>query len=215
MQNIIIFNQSNSIAGIYGIGTFVKLLVELFKQTSYKVYVVELNSKQKELSIKENKHFTQIIFPTTGNSQTDLYIIDVLTLYVNNINESVILFNSLPHLKFADMFRSKNIKTLHIGIIHSFVWIWSVKGKEKVLKYYLSLNNISSFAQQMKDFVNDEKSKFSSVDMLITLSKDSYKTLRRIYDIDKSKITIIPNATHNTCNKLSISEISDIKKSLH
>lgn len=211
MQNLIVFDQGNSIAKAYGIGKFVNLLNTILSDDDYHIYTINTYASNAELSIEIAHKHTIITIPASDEISNESYIIDLLDVYILNLENSIVFCNYTPDFRYAKIFKIRNINVDTIGIVHSFIWTWMVKGNERELQKHLNDNNNSKDSMEIKQHVNQEKEVFNEMRFLITLSKDSFKLLTNISGVDSKKIHIIPNGLKDRYKKINKENLIKIK----
>ncbi len=205
MKNIIIFDQNISASKAYGIGTFIKALKYFFRTTDFNVYLIELFSNNNELEIIELHSHIKICIPNGIDG-----VVDILSLYIDEVNESAIFFSYAAHFKAAKHFKEKYADIQILGIVHAFQWIWITKGRDNRLNRFNVSNNEEL---QIEQLINISKNEMQYFDKIVALSNDSLRVLKKIYGIDKNKLSLIPNGLkdnlkHNTSKCILKNELS-------
>lgn len=181
MYNILIFNQNLSRSREYGIGTFVEILKNIFINSDYNVYLIDIYCNSDEFNIFKYRKCRYIKFPKLDFSVTE--IIYMLRLHIPNLSKSILFLNYYSQFKLAKGFSDNNINVVSIGIIHSFSWTWITKGNEKLLKKHTSKFNNSNDAISVRKHISDCNIDFSFLHKIITLSDDSAEILNKIYNL--------------------------------
>lgn len=195
MKNIIIFEQSSTIAGTYGIGTFVKILQNFFNPSEFQVYLVETSSTDEELEIIKLKSITKILIPADGN-----ICMHLLSLYIDTIENSIVFFNYNRQFSAVKKIKQKYVNIQLFGVFHSFSWLWTIHGKEQLLNKYMNQKHPSDLIRKIQVTINKEKENIKYLDKLITLSNDSLKILNKIYNVENTKLYCIPNGIKDSFN---------------
>lgn len=195
MQNLIIFNQNTTTAEAYGIGKFIKIFREGFDNIHFRIYQIDLHCNCKELSIVNFSDITKIAVPFSNASG----IIALLSLYIDNIENSVLFLNYTIQFELAKFFKEKHPSIKTVGIVHVFRWLWMVGGNERVLTKYLMSSSFNSEAtENLRKTVKEEIDNMQYLDKTVALSSDSFNVLNKIYEIDKDRLSTIPNGINDS-----------------
>ena len=221
-MNLYIFNETN-LATVYGIGTYIRELIAVMKNSDLNVCVVNLNSEKPQIKSEEidGVHYLSFPSPIQWSKELpkdwDLYhrnVVYWLQLHIKdkknlifhlNYNQKGGLANELKNA-----FECKIILT-----VHYLDWCFKLLGNQTRFKKILE--TLQTFKEdneieQLKESIQIEKDTFHIVDYIICLSNKTRQILQNDYKINPDKITTICNGLTDT---ISTAENSALRQKLH
>ncbi|MBS5867304.1 MAG: glycosyltransferase [Alistipes indistinctus] len=208
-KHLYIFNSASR-AQEYGIGTYIDMLFHCLENRNFKVTYIEIYCQIQELKVTEEKNMRHIRIPQANNvplniDDYSLYKINeeyfssiplVLIPYINKDEINVYHINYLSHANIA-----KGLKKYFGGhvvtVVHYTEWSFRLYGNKE--KFEQILNKNENELTRYEDFItclyNREKDLLQTYsDHIIAISKHSIADLVNYYEVDQSKISLIPNA---------------------
>lgn len=220
MKYIYIFTQIDS-SNDYGIGTYCKSLEKIFSNENfYKVVYIDLYSKSTLITIDKNnikipepRIFDRVI---TDVEERYFYSVSLMLRSIIEDMDSVYFFiNHLSYCKIVEFMRSTYRKSKFILVLHYLSWIWELKGN--TLLYKNIVLNPDSYLQKYSHILNlynKDMEYFRTVDIIVTLSADTFSLFEDIYKLKDQKILMIPNGINAINFSLSISDRSKIRNDM-
>lgn len=216
MKHIYLIN-TGARAAQYGIGTYVKQVVEFLKDnSSLQVSVVNLNSEEKEFKVMEDSSGVRCFeIPVAGYSgrkkDEERYYRNVVYLMRSHIllsDQNIFHFNYLHHAPLARLFKSVYADCLVVITIHYLDWCFELKGNSTGFRSLLSkpAEERGEKENTLFDKYERDKSFFQESDRIVCLSINTYRLLGEYYDISDKKITVLYNGLKDEAICLSRNE---------
>lgn len=207
MKHIYLFS-SDSRAGDYGIGTYIRELAACIKsEQSVYLTLVELQSTEKEFSVVESKGVRTIKIPSPHlapywqlqRGKVEQYNLAVSCLLRSQIDENednVFHLNYLQHDSLVQYLRKLYPSCKIIFTIHYMGWCTLIKGdkayfKEIIRKEESERTDVTE--KSVYDDYNRMKDMCQSVDSVICLSSYTFDILQAEYGIPQEQLAFIPN----------------------
>ena len=199
MINLYIFNETSR-AAVYGIGTYIRELLDALKDSNVKVCIVHLRAENpKKTSTEETDNIQQWYFPPPlinnntldWRSQTKLYyrnIVYLLKLQIKDTDQMVFQLNYNQSEKLAEELKRVFYCKI-VTVIHYNNWGFSIYDNLPRLKK--ALNEESE--ENLKKTVEDEKLLYTKSDRVVCLTNYMHEILCCDYGLDSAKISFIPN----------------------
>lgn len=195
--------QHESIAAKYGIGTYVKQLINCFDLEEWKVTVVELFVLTQEFVAEEKDGINYYRFPVyreqgygSHSVSRDKYERGIFYLLATQTFSSDSIychFNFVYDYELAMLFKER----LHAKIVmtlHYMDWSFDLLGDRNWFLRILQ-NPIGLKDQNIvKRFEVEKRFMQECCDRVIAIANHSYETLHTLYEIPKAKLKYIPNA---------------------
>lgn len=182
--------KEHDIAETYGIGTYVRLLLECLSSTSYKVHVIELYSNKNRICTYKEGKIDYIFIPRSEVDKGLVYYrnaVAVLRTFI--VHKEKILF----HLNF--MMEERLALELKRAFPNSYI----------VLTVHYSLCGMKQ--QYKQEIIQSEKTLLSKYcDKVIAVSKYRFNQLIQEYDIAYNKISLIPHGVKDMNLQMNIEE---------
>lgn len=201
-KQLFIFSR-DSIGNKYGVGTYMRQLVQCFDSNEWMVCVVSLFTNDKEYSLEEKEgiFYFSIPYPsasviTTGaNSTESRYYKSVFYYLASHVRyrEVYCHFNFIHVYELAILFKQK-LYSKNIFTLHYMEWSFDLLGDMAALERAL-LNASDDNEKYLKiEFEREQRFMADCCDKVITIARHSYDTVRTLYKIPESKLELIPNA---------------------
>ncbi len=217
-MNLYIFNEIN-LATVYGIGTYIRELIAVLKNSDLNVCVVNLNSDKPQIMSEEIDGVLYLNFPSPIQwskelpEHWDLYhhnIVYWLQLHIKD-KENLIFhlnYNQKSELarKLKNVFDCKIILTVHF-------LDWYFKLLENKTRFKIIMETQQTVLYDKMELLREsfymEKDTFQIVDYIISLSNKTKQILQNDYQINSNKIVKICNGLADTT---PVSEKSVLRK---
>ncbi len=220
--------SENSISTNYGIGTYIKQLIEAMRNMSFQIHVISLrNNRHPHPLIEEKENIIYISIPspryaTQNNNykkgqqryyRNIFYLLKpYFDLYANEIQ--LFHFNSFHAGAMAELLK-KHYSCRIIMTVHYMNWCFDLHGDINKLKEVLS-DPANEQESRIYESVEEEISFISECcDQVVAISQHSYNTLHDIYRIAKTKITLIRNGLKDAYKEISTAERNELRRKYH
>lgn len=203
-MNLYLFNDNDK-AAAYGIGTYLKELTYALEGTSVNVHIVHLHSIHPEFQIVKIAQVENWYIPEIRNDNTfsgviqkviDYYknVIYLLQLYIKDTRDLVFHFNFNQYQALAKGLK-KAFECKTVTTIHYVKWQIELHGnlfRLHMLKMKPEKQR-SPFEQLLYTTDEYEGLLYQEVDRVIALSRQMRYILETEYQLDPSKISVVPN----------------------
>ena len=217
MKNHIYIVNEETRAANYGIGTYIKQLVECFKNDeSISLHIVTLRSEYSEFTVNESDHVPVIHIPynpNINNSESyELYgrnAAFLLAGYIQNQDYGRLIF----HFNYPICGLLKTLKKL-FPACHT---VYTIHFDRMCLGHKGNIRLVKDKLAQQQDGANlneDERKMFENVDHIICLSTCMEDLLINDYKIPAEKISLISNGIKDESLILSELEKAELKQRL-
>lgn len=224
MKHIYLIN-TGARAAQYGIGTYVKQVVEFLKNnSSLHVSVINLNSEEKEFKVmQDNSSVRRFEIPMIGYSgrKTDeeRYYRNIVYLMRPHIllsDQNIFHFNYLHHAPLARFFRNIDTNCLIMITIHYFDWCFELRGNVTRFRSLLSklADEREEKEKRLLDIYERDKSFFQEADRIVCLSIITYQLLHKYYNLSDKKMEVLYNGLKDEAICLNEKERQEQKKAL-
>lgn len=228
MKHIYLFS-SDSRAGDYGIGTYIRELIECIKEErDVFLTLVELQSMEKELSIVESEGMRTIKIPSPRLApywqlqpgkmeQYNLAVSCLLKSQIDTDEDNVFHLNYLQHDSLVSYLRKLCPSCKIVYTIHYMGWITLIKSDIVYFKTIIQKEEAERTDATEKSVYDDYKrTKFmcQSVDSIICLSSYTFNILQTEYGILQDQLTLIPNGLKDEAVKVNEEQKRALKKEL-
>ncbi|WP_308595978.1 TIGR04157 family glycosyltransferase [uncultured Parabacteroides sp.] len=202
MKHVYIFNSSAR-GAYYGIGTYIKQLVDVLRRTAYNVTVVNIIYQDIEFDIclKDSIRYISIPAPIIpkkrlNNEGFEKSIPFILYPYVDPNEQNIFHLNYMGDKYLAQYLRSLFTGCSIILTVHYTDWSLSLSGNRSQLRQILRKEGkeLDLRSQTILSNLAQEKELLAICDKVVAISRHSYRDLIQIHKVDKRKITLINNA---------------------
>lgn len=213
-MNLYIFNE-NRRGAVFGIGTYIQELIIALKHSGIRVCVVNLLSEKHQIIQEKIDDVRYWYFPepipevrtTDAQEQRQMYfhnVVYLLRLYITEKKDIVFHLNFPQCGNFVDELK-ETFKCKIVSVVHFSHWGFVVFDNLTRLRNILKEEQSDSLCKEVKEIFEEDKMFYSKVDRCICLSKYMYKILCQDYELDETKVSIIPNGLSDTPNIDSVS----------
>ncbi|WP_075558872.1 glycosyltransferase [Parabacteroides timonensis] len=221
MRHVYIFDSSAR-ATNYGIGTYIKQLVDALKYTRYNITIVNIIHKDVEFEILNKGPIRYILIPAPVINKNNLNFEEfeksipfILYPYVDKNENNIFHLNYMGARTMVEYIRSI-IGGSIVLTVHYTEWSFSLLGNRRKLFHILKSDKgeLDDKSRSIYEKIIKEKDMLNICDKIIAVSKHSYNDLIKIYKINKNKISIINNALNDFYCEDEIKK-TIIKKRMH
>lgn len=228
MKHIYLF-YSDSRAGDYGIGTYIRELTACIKgELGVYLTLVELQSMEKEFSIVESKGVRTIKIPSLRSApywqlqpkkmeQYNLAVTCLLKPEINEKEENVFHLNYLQHDSLVPYLRDLFPLSKIIFTIHYMGWLTLIKGDKTYFKKIIQKEEVERTNTTEKSIYDDYsrmKAICQLVDCVISLSSYTFDIVQTEYGTPQEKLTLISNGLKDEAVIVGEKQKRAIKKEL-
>ncbi|MDR2147026.1 MAG: TIGR04157 family glycosyltransferase [Tannerella sp.] len=201
--NLYIFNE-NSRASVYGIGTYIRELVNTLDKKSINVTVINLNQSGERIKTEETEGIKYLYFPAVmektpyldyGSRSKQYYrnIVYLLRLHVTDTERVVFHLNYMYGQSFAEILR-ETFKEKVILTVHYFDWSFSLFGNVSRFRHIISQKQEeNTFEKNINESYLRDKKLFDAVDRIICLSEKTRQIMEEDYKIERRKLSVVYN----------------------
>ena len=200
---IVIFNEESRAAN-YGVGTYIKLLVDALKSDLYEITVIHLRSyKVNSILIEKQNNITQIYIADSKDArynydrekQNKRYYRNVLLLlssYLDDSKKYIFQLNYMGMEKLAVALKAKFLYSQILMTVHYTNWCFTLLGdKDRLWEIMDHPENKEN--EELFKSIESEKSLLNVCNLIIGISKHSYDDLLNIYKIPEHKLALVPH----------------------
>lgn len=219
-KQLFIFSRE-SIGNKYGIGTYLRQLVQCFDLKEWMVSVVSLYANVSEILLeeKEGVFYYSIPYPsvnvvtTEGNSMESRYHKSVFYYLASRVQYRQVFchFNFVHVYDLAILFKEKFSST-NVFTLHYMGWSFDLLGNKETLERALINGNNENGKYLKNEFEKEQRFMRDCCDKVITIAQHSYDTVRTLYKISESKLELIPNALKDTYIERTPQEVRQLKQ---
>lgn len=228
MKHIYLFS-SDSRAGDYGIGTYIRELTECIKgERDVRLSLVELQSMEKEFSIVESEEMRTIKIPSPRLApywqlqpgkmeQYNLAVSCLLKSQIDKDEDNVFHLNYLQHDSLVPYLRKLFPSCNIVFTIHYMGWLTLIKGDKACFKKIIQkeeTERTDAIEKSVYDDYNRTKAMCQSVDNIVCLSSYTFDILQTEYGIHQEQLTFISNGLKDEAVIVDEEQKRSIKKEL-
>lgn len=205
--------DNNSIGSIFGVGTYIRNLVDILKNEPLLVTVVKLSNGIEHVEVSHKENIRYIFIPAVrANQKCNFYYRNtfyILYPHINPNEENILHINFRSGkdlvLLLKQHFHFKIILTWHFS---SWIDYFSPKQIKGILNRIISQDQLSEKEEVYADIFKKEKSLLSECcDHVIIVADHALEFLCEFYQYPKSNISLVYNALPETViiqNKYSL-----------
>lgn len=216
---IYIFNEYTS-SKKNGVGTFIREFIRCIKDIGMNYCILGFNCPVREIVInRNNKVIQEILFPPFITSNFMEYysiFVKVLRLHIKDCVDNVFLINYTPCKALVQDLKKVYPRSKIVLLIHDLSWTSKLLGDVDAFKLIVKnkeLNPTDDNSCIIRRFDNDIET-LQMVDYVVCLSMDTYDLMRTIYNVDESRLFLIPNGLH-TCYNIDKRTKRQLRKKYH
>jgi len=215
--------DEESRASVYGIGTYINLLIEIFKYANVSLHIIKLSSNVEEVCREEYIGYDVYKIPymdLRNGVVSEIYYKRawyLIRLYVDSLQgNSVFVLNHLIHYMFVERIRNAFANAKIYFVVHYENWCFELDGDYSkfvgiISKRRETMSSEENFIYELYEY---EKKVYEDVDKIISLSEFTYRLIVEHYGIDSGKVRVINNALNDESFVLSCDERESLKKRL-
>jgi glycosyltransferase len=139
-------------------------------------------------------------------------------LYINDSPENIFLFNHTPCECLVKMVKASFPLSKLAFVIHDMTWTAAMLGDKDRLKKYAIAENIEQLEKEYPELLprfNEEKRMYETVHRVVALAPETVELLQNVYNIDRRRISLIPNGLQDTYTDLTKEDINQLKESMY
>lgn len=219
MKQLFIISKESR-AARFGIGTYIRQLIECFDLSLWCIHVVELNASVEGYVYKEEDgvFYSKISLPVYVNEwdleKERLYYRGVfywLASLIPDDREVFCHFNFARDYELARLLKEKLNVTIFFTL-HYMEWSFDLLGNSEKLLSILSNPTDREEEKIVNQFKNERRFMADCCDSIITISKHTLKLLQTLYGIPDFKLVHIPLGLKDKYIKRSEAELKRIRK---
>lgn len=213
--------SEESIAGRYGVGTYINQLVQCFDPSTWNVNVITLHARTKEIQWKIKDGIAYYEIPMPGKMQYYSSSLDEKQYYRGVFYYLASRFTLSPriycHFNFAThhdlaLLFKKKLQAKIVFTLHYTDWSFDLLGDQSWLKQILA-NPIGNKDNQVKKTFEREKAfMMECCDYVVTIANHSYRMLKELYEIPQDKLVFVPNALKDEYQPRNKEELNSLRK---
>ena len=209
-KTLLIFTEE-SYGASYGVGTYIKHLIQCFDLTEWDVNVIEMFKSKVNLTLQSDKGIVYHEIPRINNEKYSLAVFYYLASRLNAKTEVYCHFNFFGRDELATRFK-ESFNAHIVFTLHYMNWRFNLNGDEERIKAILH-NPTNIEEKRIKTYFEKERNfMMNCCDSVIAVSQHSYDTLHNLYGVPLSKLMVIPNAVQDISDANTSSPIELRKK---
>lgn len=191
----------------------------LYSCSDVRLFQIILNYPSDEFSIKTHNGIISFQIPSI-NEHCDDVTGFLLQLYIEDSPDSVFIQNFSPTYPLVRILRESFPKSKIIIVIHDFMWATYLMGDINRFKRIIRGKEADFQNSLITSLYKDGTKTYPLCDKIVCLSEDTYNLLKDFYQVDSSKLDVIPNGLRDvsyvdtSCNIRSLYGISENEKIL-
>ncbi|WP_298552257.1 TIGR04157 family glycosyltransferase [uncultured Parabacteroides sp.] len=226
MKKQVYLFQESCRAAVYGIGTYIRQMIEcLSDRQDCVLHVVHIGSEVEHFEKKEMPGYYLYNIPTfcipmqgkKNHYQRNVYYLMRLHGCYMEGEPFVFIFNYSHQLPLVRFFKDRFPDGRFYFVIHYQDWCFGLNGDVMRLKSLIQAerSTLSLSEQGVCDSYCREKELYRFVDTIVCLSEFTFSLLQEIYGVSPDKIWLIPNGLKDEGKFLAIRERNVLKKQYH
>ena len=226
MKNLFIINQ-HSRAMFYGVGTYTRQLISVFRSLSFRITVVTLSADYSDLEIMEEEGVRSIHIPMPAyerytrffnKKEDDRFLRNVYYMLLPYIPEGEDL---LFHFNFQELGILASLLKDHFTCritttMHYSHWSFDLLGDREKLRTFLAQESDDLPGKSIRDMFEMEQIFYRDiVDRVIAIARHNYDDLQNLYGVPASKVVLIPNGLKDEFRPVSQEEKQALRKQFY
>ena len=209
-KTLLIFTEESDGAS-YGVGTYIKHLIQCFDLTEWDINVIEMFQSSINITFQSDKGVNYYGIPRINSEKYQQAVFFYLASRLNNKANVYCHFNFFGRDELATLFK-ESFNAHIVFTLHYMNWRFKLNGDIERIKAILH-NPTNIEEEKIKaNFEKERNFMMNCCDSVIAVSQHSYVTLHNLYGIPLSKLTVISNAVQDFCNTNTFSPIELRKK---
>lgn len=226
MKKQVYLFQESCRASIYGVGTYIRQMIEcLSDRRDLVLHVVHIGADLEHFEKKEMSGYYLYNIPTfcipmqgeNNHYQRNVfYLMRLYGCYMEN-ELSIFIFNYSHQLPMIRFFKNRFPNGCFYFVIHYQNWCFDLNGDVGRLKSLVQADRsvLSLLEQGIWDSFYREKELYQIVDTIVCLSEFTSFLLQDTYGIFPDKLRLIPNGLQDEGKHLTVKERNKLKKQYH
>lgn len=201
-MNLYIFNQTRR-GSVFGVGTYIRELTAALEGRGVTICVINLLGENSQIQTEQLGEINYWSIPlaisdqrtTSVQKQWELYyrnVVYLLQLKINDKQNLIFHMNFFENGELVDALK-KAFDCRIVAVNHFFNWSFTIFDNPQRFNRIIKDEHTDSLEKKLKKSFIEEKAYYSKVDHIICLSNYMKEILCRDYEIDISKISVIPN----------------------
>lgn len=192
--------NNDSRAAVYGIGTYIKQLVDCIQYSlkQYELCFLDIYSDVNEFVIeKDERGFSHYKMPSFRGSRNSfpynkciLYLLDP---YIKENDEIIFHFNYSQHYDLIRLIKAKYKFSRILYTVHYLNWCFALNGNLTRFRKLIHNEADDEIKKTIQDEYQSDRRLFSLCDDIIVLAKSTYDLLIEDYKQDRTKIHLVYN----------------------
>ena len=226
MKNLFIITQ-HSRAMFYGVGTYTRQLISVFRSLSFRITVVTLSADYSDLEILEKEGVRSIHIPMPAyerytrffsQKEDDRFLRNVYYMLLPYIPEQEDL---LFHFNFQELGILARLLKEHFTCritttMHYSHWSFDLLGDREKLRTFLAQESDDLPGKSIRDMFEMEQIFYRDiVDRVIAIARHNYDDLQNLYGVPASKVVLIPNGLKDEFRPVSQEEKQALRKQFY
>lgn len=213
--------SEESVAGKYGVGTYINQLTQCFDLSTWNVNVIILHARSKEVQWKIKEGIAYYEIPMPGKMQYYTSSLDEKQYYRGvfyylasrfpSPKKIYCHFNFAFHYDLALLFK-KELQAKIVFTLHYTDWSFDLLGDQDWLKQILENPNGNIDNRVKSTFKRERTFMMECCDYVIAIANHSYKMLEALYEIPPNKLIYAPNGLKDEYQIKSKKELNALRK---
>ena len=205
-----------------GIGTYMKQIINCCKNENTEVNLISYNDESDKFVLKYYESVKVYCVPFCGRGaflKIGNLSFAVLKQYITDNKDNIFFVNHSPCVDFLKALKRYFPKSKIVFTIHDQGWTAPLLGNEKALIDILNRVPVKKEFRKnirfIRKYFSEEKRMYKLVDAVVCLSESTYNLLQNVYNIEKDKIHLIPNALQTNKKSENIINRNDARRILN
>ena len=217
---LLVFSEEST-ASRYGIGTYIRQLVQCFDVKEWDVHIITLHvSSTFEVTFRLEEQAAWYDFPIPAERLSsnapiheERYFRSIFHYWASRIGDGRKVFchfNFPGHHRLAMLFKER-MEIPIVFTLHYTSWSFDLLGNRNLLQHFLKQpdNSIKATFEQEKSFMEE------CCDRVIAIARHSYDMLHEVYGLPEEKLTYIPNGLKDEYQERTMEERISLRKKYH
>lgn len=197
-KTLLIFTEESDGAS-YGVGTYIKHLIQCFDLTEWDINVIEMFQSSINITFQSDKGVNYYGIPRINSEKYQQAVFFYLASRLNNKANVYCHFNFFGRDELATLFK-ESFNAHIVFTLHYMNWRFKLNGDVERVKTILHTPTNIEEERIKANFEKERNFMMNCCDSVIAVSQHSYVTLHNLYGIPLSKLTVISNAVQDFRN---------------
>ena len=216
---LLVFSEEST-ATRYGVGTYIKQLIDCFDRSLWDINIITLNSNTNDVILEQKDgvstyqipHLQQVGGFWTSESE-EIHLRGVYYYLAALFGEQKQLychFNFVAHQ--LALFMKEQLQAKIVFTLHYTNWSFDLLGDRALLERILA-NPVKPKEKGVANrFEREKVFMLTCCDSIIAIAQHSYDMLIELYEIPESKLVLIPNGLKDTYKEYNEKERASLRK---